>query len=170
MIQTYFGDGKGKTTASIGAAMRCAGYGNRVLFVQFLKNSESSEFNTLKNINGIDVLCSSEQYALFDNTNSSRTPILSKAYNELLFVDVKGKAESYQMIVLDEILDAVSYGYIIEDELIKLLSALKHDLEVVLTGHILTEKIVSVSDYISEVKAVKHPYTNGALPREGIEF
>ena len=170
MIQIYFGDGKGKTTASIGAAIRCAGCGNSVLFVQFLKNNDSSEFNTLEKINGIDALCSSEHYALFDNLNKDRTTILSKAYKELLFVDVKSKADSYQMIVLDEILDAVDYGYIEEDELLGLLSKLKERSEVILTGHILTEKIADISDYISEVKAVKHPYANGVLPREGIEF
>lgn len=170
MIQTYFGDGKGKTTASIGAAIRCAGCGKRVLIVQFLKNSESSEFNTLKKINGIDILCSDEHYELFDNANSDRAPVLYKAYNKLLFVDVKSKTNSYQMLVLDEVLDAVSYGYIDEDELIELISKLKDDLEVILTGHTLREKIAGISDYTSEVKSVKHPYKNGALPREGIEF
>lgn len=170
MIQTYFGDGKGKTTASIGAAIRCAGCGKRVLIVQFLKNNDSFEFNTLEKISSIDFLCSSEHYALFDNKNSERTPILSKAYNELLFTDVKSKAELYQMIVLDEVLDAVACGYIEEDDLSELISKLKEDTEVILTGHTLTEKIADISDYISEVKAVKHPYTNGVLPREGIEF
>ena len=74
------------------------------------------------------------------------------------------------MIILDEILDAVNYGYIAEDELASLLLELKDRLEIVLTGHILTEKIAELSDYISEVKAVRHPYQNGVLPRKGIEF
>lgn len=170
MIQTYFGDGKGKTTASIGAAIRCAGCGNRVLFVQFLKNNDSSEIRTLETIKDIDILCSKESYALFDNLNKERTPLLSKAYNDLLFTDVKSKEGSYQMIILDEILDALSYGYIAEDDLATLLLSLKDHTEIILTGHILTEKIARLSDYISEIKALRHPYETGALPRKGIEF
>ena len=170
MIQTYFGNGKGKTTAAVGLAVRCAGCGNKVLFVQFLKNNDSAEFNVLSEIEVIDVLCSDERYELFDNRNKDRTPALAKAYSKLLFEDAKSKAVSYQMIVLDEILDAVEYGYINEDALLELLSELKAQSEIILTGHNLTERIADVSDYISEIKEIRHPYTKGVLPREGIEF
>ena len=74
------------------------------------------------------------------------------------------------MIILDEILDAVEYGYIGEDNLLELLAALKAHSEIILTGHNLTEKIADESDYISEIKEISHPYTKGVSPREGIEF
>jgi len=170
MIQTYFGNGKGKTTAAVGSAVRCAGCGNKVLFVQFLKNNDSAEFKALKEIKGIDVLYSYEHYELYDNLNKDRTSALAKAYNKLLFEDAKSKAASYQMIILDEILDAARYGYINEEALLELLSELKAQSEIILTGHNLTEKIADVSDYISEIKEISHPYTKGVSPREGIEF
>ena len=170
MIQTYFGNGKGKTTAAIGAAIRCVGCCKKVLFVQFLKNNDSAEFNVLSEIKSLDVLYSDERYELYDNLNKGRTPALTKAYNKLLFEDVKRKADTYQMIILDEILDAAQYGYIDEDELLKLLAELKAHSEIILTGHSLTERIADVSDYISEIKEISHPYTKGVLPREGIEF
>ena len=170
MIQTYFGNGKGKTTAAVGSAVRCAGCGNKVLFVQFLKNNDSAEFKVLEVIKGIDVLCSDERYELYDNRNKDRTSALAKAYNKLLFEAAKSKADSYQMIILDEILDAVEFGYIDENELVKLLSGLKSHSEIILTGHNLTQRIADVSDYISEIKEISHPYTKGVSPREGIEF
>ena len=170
MIQTYFGNGKGKTTAAVGSAVRCAGCRNKVLFVQFLKNNDSAEFSILSKIKDIDVLCSDEHYELYDNRNKDRTPALTKAYTKLLFEDTKNKADNYQMIILDEILDAVEYSYISEDNLLELLAALKAHSEIILTGHNLTEKIADVSDYISEIKEISHPYTKGVSPREGIEF
>ena len=170
MIQTYFGNGKGKTTAAVGSTVRCAGCRNKVLFVQFLKINDSAEFSVLSKIKGIDVLCSDEHYELYDNRNKDRTPALTKAYTKLLFEDTKNKADNYQMIILDEILDAVEYGYIGEDNLLELLEELKAHSEIILTGHNLTEKIADESDYISEIKEISHPYTKGVSPREGIEF
>ena len=170
MIQTYFGNGKGKTTAAIGSAVRCAGCGNKVLFVQFLKNNDSAEFKVLERINGIDNLYSNEHYELYDNLNKERTTTFAKAYNKLLFEDAAGIADDYQMIILDEILDAVEYSYINEDDLLDLLAELKAHSEIILTGHNLTEKLSNISDYISEIKEISHPYTNGISAREGIEF
>ncbi len=170
MIQTYYGNGKGKTTAAIGLSVRCVGCGNKVLFVQFLKNNDSAEFKVLEKIRGVDILYAEERYALYDNLKKERTPALTKAYNKLLFEDTKRKAGSYQMIVLDEILDAAEYGYIDEAALIRCLAEMKKQAEIILTGHNLTERIADVSDYISEIKEVSHPYTKGILAREGFEF
>ena len=170
MIQCYFGNGKGKTTAAIGLSVRCAGSGNKVLFVQFLKNNDSSEFNVLKKIDGIDILYSNECYELYDNMNNTRTPALAEAYSKLLFEDVKSKVTFYQMIILDEILDAVEYGYIDERGFLKFLSESKEHSEIILSGHNITEKIANISDYISEIKEISHPYTKGVLPRKGIEY
>ena len=170
MIQTYFGYGKGKTTSAIGSAIRCTGCGNKVLFVQFLKNNDSSEINVLEKIDGIDTLHSEECYKLFDNLNTECKDRLSKAYTRLLFEDVRSMAQAYRMIVLDEILDATQFGYIDEDRLIEFLSELKNHTEFILTGHQLSEKISYVSDYISEITNIRHPYEKGVSPRKGIEF
>jgi cob(I)alamin adenosyltransferase len=170
MIQTYFGNGKGKTTAAIGAAIRFAGSGGKVLFVQFLKNNDSAEFKALEATDSIDILFSKEKYQLFDNLKKERMPTLTKAYNKLLFEDVKNEANNYQMIILDEILDVVEFGYVNEDELLKLIDELKNDMEIIMTGHNLAEKIKLVSDYISEIKEINHPYKKGVMPRKGIEF
>ena len=170
MIQTYFGNGKGKTTASVGAAVRYAGSGKQVLFVQFLKNHDSSELKVLESIQGVRVLSSKEPYHLFDNLKEERTARLALAYQTLLLEEIPQYMVECQMLVLDEVLDAVSFGYIEESQLFNFLSELRADKEIVLTGHRLIETIAGISDYISEIKAVSHPYTKGVLPREGIEF
>lgn len=169
MIQTYYGYGKGKTTASVGAVVRFAGCNNKVLFAEFLKDDTSSEINILNSLGNVEVICSDECYKLYDNLNTDRTETLTNAYTKLL-ERIKNKACDVKMIVLDEILDAIEFGYVNEDELAALLISLKNDCEIILTGHKLTDKIAEISDYISEIKEIKHPYTKGALPRKGIEF
>lgn len=170
MIQCYFGNGKGKTSAAVGSAIRCAGCGGRVLFVQFLKNNESSECEILNSIDLIDVICSKETYKLYDNLNRERAKVFQTAYRKLLFDQVSQSAPSYQMIILDEILDAVQFGFIKEEELLEFLNQLKNQSELILTGHTMTEKLTCISDYISEIKEICHPYQKGVLPRKGIEY
>ncbi len=170
MIQTYFGYGKGKTTSAIGSAIRCAGCKNKVLFVQLLKNNDSSEFKTLECIESIDVIFCDKHYCLYDNLDKEQTDAFSKAYRKLVFEDVAKIFKNYQMIIFDEILDAVDFGYIDEDELVKFISSLGAQTEVIMTGHKISEKIIEMSDYVSEIKAVKHPYDKGVTSRKGIEY
>ena len=170
MIQSYFGNGKGKTTAAIGAAIRCIGCDQKVLVVEFLKNNDSAEFKVMDTLENIDILFSNEHYELFDNEKSELTPKFKDAYTKLLFEETAKISKDYQMIVLDEVLDAVEFGYIEEKAFIKLLNECKQKTEIILTGHTLTEGIADVSDYISEIKEISHPYTKGVSPREGIEF
>ena len=169
MIQTYYGNGKGKTTASVGAVVRFSGCSNKVIFAEFLKDDTSSEISILNALGCVEVLCSDECYKLYDNLNNDRTEVLTCAYTKLLEC-IKSKACNVKMIVLDEVLDAIDFGYINEDYFISWLSSIKNSHEIILTGHKLTEKIAEISDYISEIKEIKHPYKKGALPRKGIEF
>ncbi len=170
MIQAYYGNGKGKTTSAIGSAIRCTGDGNKVLFVQFLKNNDSSEFKVLNSVEGIDILFSKEKYELYDNKKKELGTSFFNAYNKLLFEEAVSKADMYQMLILDEIIDAVEFGYISEDKLLDMLNEYKNTLEIILTGHSITEKIANISDYISEIKEIKHPYNKGILSRKGIEY
>ncbi|MBO5019599.1 MAG: cob(I)yrinic acid a,c-diamide adenosyltransferase [Clostridia bacterium] len=170
MIQSYFGNGKGKTTAAIGAAIRCIGCDQKVLVVEFLKNNDSAEFKVMDTLENIDVLFSNEHYELFDNEKSELTPKFKDAYTKLLFEETAKISKDYQMIVLDEVLDAVEFGYIEEKAFIKLLNECKQKTEIILTGHKLPESIANVSDYISEIREINHPYNLGAPSRKGIEY
>ena len=169
MIQCYFGNGKGKTTASVGAAVRYAGSGKKVLYVSFLKNNCSSEFAVFSKLEEIDVLCSEVVYQLFDNQKEDLYPAFFDAYTKLLCEVVK-RCDSYDMIVFDEILDAVSFGYVEETTLLEVLGKYGESKEIIFTGHSLPKKLEMLADYISEIKAIKHPYDSGVPSRKGIEY
>lgn len=169
MIQTYYGNGKGKTTAAIGSTIRCAGCGQKVLFVSFLKNNTSSEFEILSSLELVDVLYADVIYTMFNNQNQELIPKFSKAYQDL-FSKVQQQYQNYRMIVLDEVLDAISFGYLDEEKVLSFIGEQKENHEWILTGHTLTEKVCSASDYVSHVDAVKHPYNSGISSRKGIEY
>ncbi|MBO5408938.1 MAG: cob(I)yrinic acid a,c-diamide adenosyltransferase [Clostridia bacterium] len=169
MIQSYFGGGKGKTSSAVGSIIRCLGSGKKVLFVQFLKNNDSSELEILRKLSGVDILVSEEPYHLFDNQKSERTGPLSRAYQRLL-EQITTVISDYSLVVLDEILDVIDFGYLPEETLLTLLRQFKDWLEFILTGHKISPNIADISDYISEVKEVKHPYQKGMSPRKGFEY
>lgn len=170
MIQCYYGDGKGKTCSAVGCALRAVGGGMRVLFVQFLKNADSSELKAIEKIHGIDFLFPSVGYTMFEPLDEHRIAVRAQSYNELLFKKLPEYLEEYQMIVLDEILDAIEFNYISEIKLIKMLVENKSGTEFVITGHNITECVFEISDYISEIKEVKHPFNYGVASRKGIEY
>ena len=166
MIHLIYGYGKGKTTASVGLSLRQAGRGGRVLFVQFLKNEPSGEIMMFENIKNIDVMLSHD--AKF-SWNADESDILSmkNASRELLTEALK-IADDYTMVVFDELLNALCGNLISENEIIEALKLIKA--ETVLTGLKITEKLLEIADYASELKAIRHPYERGVLAREGIEY
>lgn len=170
MLQSYFGMGKGKTTAAVGATVRAAGSGMKVFFTQFLKNGDSSELEILKNLENVDVILPNAEYIMFEELTDERIQARSEAYGRLLFEELPQKIKHYDMIVLDEVLDILEFGYINESQFLKQINLWKKDKEVILTGHNISDKIAEVSDYISRVVAVKHPCDLGASARKGIEY
>jgi len=170
MIQCYFGNGKGKTTASVGASIRYLGCQKRVLFVSFLKDGTSSELAILKTIPGVKVKIPAVSYHLFDNQNPKKSMDFSQAYTRFFCEEIDMFSSQFDMIVLDEILDVVDFGYIAENTFLEKIQQWSNTTELVLTGHRLLPKIAECCDYISEICSRKHPYEIGALPRKGIEY
>lgn len=169
MLQLYYGDGKGKTSASIGAAIRCVGSGMKVLFVQFLKNGDSSECEILRQINGISLNVSDARYKLMDHLDPEKKSVHREGY-EKVWEQIQSSAEKYDMIVLDELLDAIFCDYLDEKKIYSFLSKEKENREIIVTGHQCIDWIEQLSDYVSEVRAIKHPYDKGTVARKGIEF
>lgn len=170
MIQCYFGNGKGKTTASVGASIRYLGCQKQVLFVSFLKDGTSSELAILKTIPAVKVKIPPVSYRLFDNQNPEKNLEFSQAYTRFFCEEIDRISSQFDMIVLDEILDVVTFGYIAEKVFLQKIQQWSKTAELVLTGHRLSEKIAECCDYISEICSRKHPYETGAFPRKGIEY
>lgn len=169
MIHLYCGDGKGKTTAACGLAVRAAGSGMQVLFAQFFKSGDSSEINVLESVKGVATCHPSLHYGRFKTLHEQQKAELCNHYNELL-LDIIARVKLYDLIVLDESVSAYNYGMLINEVFIKFLEQEGSQREIVLTGRNPLPELVELADYVTEMKKVKHPFDNGIMARKGIEY
>lgn len=168
-VHIYCGNGKGKTTASVGLLTRASGAGKKCLLAQFLKTTPTSEIASLTKL-GVKCLRAESSIKKFIFAMNEEEKAQYSAEQKELFAEVCEEAKTqYDLIVMDEILDAVSLGLVSEDALAELLTE-KGDTEIVLTGRAPSEKIAQYADYYSRIEPVKHPYCEGLCARKGIEF
>lgn len=188
LVHLYYGDGKGKTTAAMGLAVRAFGAGFDVLVVQFLKNGSSSEIAVLRDRLGIPVL--TEQITSHmsnkmtdeekEKTLACHGRIWQKAMDWVVrsqsaidigepFADIR-EPFSGRILVLDEILGAIETGLFPEEKVLAFLDRRPSDLEVVLTGRCPSLALMERADYRSQIVCAGHPYNTGITARKGIEF
>lgn len=171
LIHIYCGDGKGKTTCATGLAIRAAGNNMNVLMIRFLKNDNSSELSILNTIERITVIPCEKEFGFFFQMTEEQKTEAKKVYSSLLHSAIEQvKNQSFQLLIMDEVMAALKYNLIEESELISFLEQKPNDLEVVLTGRDPSEKLLSIADYVSEIKKIKHPFDQGIQARKGIEF
>ena len=167
-IHIYTGHGKGKTTAAIGLCYRCANRGFRVGITSFLKDFTSGEFLGKP---PFTIFYGKPMEGFWINaTEQTQAEAKAEAIERLNDIFKTAKDEGYDLITLDEVLDAITVGMINEHDLIKLLKEKPPQLEVVLTGRDPSNELCKLSDYISEIMPVKHPYSRGLPARVGIEY
>ena len=171
LIHMYIGDGKGKTTAAFGLGLRCYGSGKTVYAVQFLKPLESGELRAVKSLGDRFKSFRFETVTgfLYNMDEAKRSQLKDEIRSAFEFVSVTLKEGSCDMLILDEIIDAVTSGMIDEAALLDALKSRKHT-EVVMTGHNPSPAFFDVCNYVSEMKCIKHPYKEGIRARAGIEF
>lgn len=169
LIHIYFGDGKGKTTASIGIAVRAAGKNLKVLFAQFLKGKNSGERNILANLQNVS-LSEVPSEINFCINMSDEEKNSAKIFYKNLFKEIVKNCLKYDLIILDEILGTIECGFIKENEVLNFLKTKPENLEVVLTGRCASKRLLSLANYASEIKKIKHPFDSSIPAREGIEF
>ena len=170
LIHIYCGDGKGKTTAAVGLAVRCAGRGNKVLLVQFLKSRDSGELYSLAKLPDIEVMRGKESKKFTFQMNEEEKHALLIEHNKM-FEQVLEKIKNggYSLLILDEIIGALNAKVFEMPKLIEFLRHKPENLEVVLTGRNPAPELVEIADYVSEMRKVKHPMDKGIMAREGIE-
>ncbi|MFH2058854.1 MAG: cob(I)yrinic acid a,c-diamide adenosyltransferase [Pseudomonadota bacterium] len=165
-IQVYTGNGKGKTTASIGLAVRAAGAGLKVFIVQFLKKGDYSEIKALSRFENIQV----EQYGLgkFVKGKPSKEDIAAGAqgYLKLCLLLKQG---NHDLVIAEEGNVALMCNLISEQELLALMDMKPDHVELVITGRGATPKIIERADLVTEMKEIKHYYQQGVTARVGIE-
>ncbi len=167
LLHIYCGDGKGKTTASLGLAVRMTGAGMKTAFVQFMKGGETAELETLKHIPAITVLRCDRDYGFFSTLSESDKKALTQCHNRLLESAFSG---GYDAVILDEFNCAYNFGLMDKSRAEELILAVTRECELILTGRDPAQIFVDAADYVSEIKCIKHPYQKGVNARKGIEY
>ncbi len=169
LIHIYHGDGKGKTTAAVGMAVRAAGAGLKVCFAQFMKTGNSSELGMLELMSNIKVMPVVNHYGFTWNMTQD-DKLKLKADNDKALEELINAVGEYDMIILDEILSAHNSGLVENEKVIKLADCAKGYTELVFTGRNPAGELLSRADYITEMVCTRHPFEKGVNAREGIEF
>ena len=171
LVHLYYGDGKGKTTAALGLALRALGCGKRVVLVQFLKNTPCGELTALERHDGMTVLRGKAgTHFTFAMTEAERRQ--TKAIHEDNFAQAMALVQSGQcdLLILDEVADALQTGLLDERLLREAVLEKPRGLELVMTGHQPADWLAEAADYVTEMKKRKHPFDCGVPAREGVEF
>lgn len=171
LIHIYTGDGKGKTTAAMGLALRAAGRGKRVVIVQFLKGRNSGEVYALNRIAEITLLRNKRDYGFFKFLKEEERALMASEHNANLKQALQ-LVESGQcdLLILDEAIAAYNLGALDKTLVDGLLCDKKEALELVLTGRDAPARFLEAADYVSHIQKIRHPFDQGVGAREGIEF
>lgn len=168
-IQVYTGNGKGKTTAAIGQAVRAAGLGLKTFIIQFMKEYP---YNELKSLQLLSEWITIEQHCGDDFVYKGELPSsaeVSKARKALSSAEDKMKSGEYNLIILDEVIVSIYFKLLTTEEVISVIDKKPHNIELILTGRYCPSEIIEKADLVTEMKEVKHYYTQGVLSRKGIE-
>lgn len=170
MVHVYTGNGKGKTTASLGLALRALGHGYRVFMLQFMKGSK--EYGELqaaeKYLPNLTIVQSGlETFVIKENPSKEDLDLARRG------LDIAKKTVTdgiYEMVILDEINVALDFNLIPLAEVLELIKDRPPHVELVLTGRYVPQEVIDAADLVSDVTLVKHPYYQGVEAREGIEY
>jgi cob(I)alamin adenosyltransferase len=166
-IQVYTGDGKGKTTAAIGLAIRAAGAGLKVFIAQFIKMGDYSEIKALRRFSDLITV---EQFGLGRFTDGKPLPEdIQAAQKGLKRVKSIMATEEYKVIILEEANVAAKYGLIRVQDLLGLIINKPYDVELVITGRHASARVIENADLVTEMMPIKHYFEKGVPARVGIE-
>ena len=173
-IQVYTGDGKGKTTASLGLAMRALGRCWKVLIIMFTKGGDDyGELNSFRNLspeisqNLTIVQAGLDRIVYSDNKTQDDAEEIKKGW-ELAKKAIK--KDEYNLIILDEANIAIDLGFIDINDMLEVLKNKPEEMEIVLTGRNARQEIIDIAHLVSEIKPIKHYWKTGISARKGIEY
>ena len=172
LVHIYTGSGKGKTTAAIGLGVRACGRGLKVLMVQFLKGAETGEIFAIKRLEPDFVLQRGRGPKKFTCNMEPEELEQAKKVQRELFETAVGSAMTgkWDLLILDEIMAAINEGMINACDVEDFIKNKPDKLELVLTGRNAPQELIALADYVSDVRAVKHPIEKGVKARKGIEI
>lgn len=173
-IQVYTGNGKGKTTASLGLAMRALGRCWKVLIIMFMKGGDDyGELNSFRNLspeiaNNLTIIQAGPDRIVYQNNKTEADGNLIKEGWALAKKAIQN--DEYNLIILDEANIAIDMGFIDLSEMLDVLKNKPEEMEIVLTGRNAKQEIIDIAHLVSEIKPVKHYWDTGIAARKGIEY
>lgn len=173
LIHIYTGEGKGKTTSSIGLAIRAAGQGLKVCIIQFLKGGRggSGESKLIaERIPEIEFISSGMSHPMFLKKKPTQAQLEEEAARTFEICKEKASSGKYDLLVLDEINNVVANSWLMWSDVAEFLENKPEKLEIVLTGRDAHPQLQRMSDYVTEMLKIKHPYDLGHVARRGIEY
>lgn len=169
LVQVYTGEGKGKTTAALGLAMRAWGHGLRVCIVQFMKFGEDyGEIIALRKMEGIEIFqFGCDHLVTKDTVRQEDRDIAARA---LCFAKDVLSSNDFDVIILDEINVAMFFGLVRPEDVIDIVRGRREGIEVVMTGRNAPKAVLDEADLVTRMVAEKHPYDEGVIARKGVEY
>ncbi len=169
LVIVHTGNGKGKTTAALGLAMRASGQGLKVLMLQFIKsNREYGELQAARHLPGLEIVPMGRGFVKINP--HPRPADVDLARTTLAVAREKIFSGEYDMVILDEINYAVDFGLLDLEEVLELVRTKPPEVHLILTGRNARPELVDAADLVTEMRAVKHPYQKGIKAQKGIEF
>ena len=167
----YIGNGKGKTSAATGLAIRAAGTGFKVLYLQFVKGDwPSGEREVLSKLKNVDVKLMGRGFV---GILGDRKPIAEhiKAAKNAMKESIKAlKSKKYDLVILDEAISAIESKLLTIEDVMKIIKAKPQEVHLCLTGHKRIKQLIDLADLVTEMKMIKHPYYQGILAQRGIDY
>ena len=172
LVIVYTGNGKGKTTAALGLALRAIGYEHKVCMLQFIKGSwHYGEMDSSKKLGpDFELIAIGKGFVGILDDSSPREEHEKYAAEALKICREKIFSEKYDVVILDEVNYAINLGLLDVEEIIKIIKEKPAKLNLVLTGNHAKEEIIELADLVTEMKEIKHPFKSGIKAKKGIDF
>lgn len=172
LIHIYCGDGKGKTTAAMGLAIRAAGRQKKVFITQFLKSGRSGELVSLEQLKEYITFLPGKPVNKFVWNMNDEEKLQAKIEHTDRFNEIKAiiNKDEYDLLILDEMIATINNGFIELNDVIEFLMNKPKTLEIVMTGRNPKEELIELANYVTEMKCIKHPFEEGIPSRIGIEL
>ena len=172
LIVVYTGNGKGKTTAALGIALRSVGHGHKVWMIQFIKGEwYYGELTSSKRLEPeFELIAAGKGFVGILDDDHSIAEHQRAAKNAVVLAKNKITSGEYDVIILDEINYAVKLNLIPKEDVINILKLVPRQTTIVLTGNYALPEIIDMADLVTEMKEIKHPYRSGLKAKEGIDY
>ena len=172
LVIVYTGGGKGKTTASLGMALRAVGYNHKICMIQFIKGSwHYGEMDSSKRLEPeFEIIAAGKGFVGIIDDKSPKEEHEKVAKEAIKICKEKIQSGNYDIIILDEVNYAINLGLIDVNDVLDLIKAKPPQLNLVLTGNHATPEIIELADLVTEMKEIKHPFQHGIKAKKGIDF